>query len=462
MNKGVKTCLWAAWIVLAAVAAYGLGERAVAGKELANYGSYVPWGLWVSTYIYFIGLSAGAFLLSSMVYVFGVKSLARVGRLALFTAAVTLGMALFSIWMDLGHMWRAYEVLTRPNFHSMMAWMVWLYTGYFLLILAELWFELRCDLATRAAAGGALAPLYRLLSLGWTCPTDAAELQACHQQSLRVLRRLGALGIPLAIAFHGGVGALFATLSARPYWHSGLFPILFLTGALVSGGALLLCLVSLLGAGGSEREQKELRVFLARLVLVLLVFDVILEWAEVSIPLWYGVGSEVGLWKEILFGHYGYVFWVFHLGLGVVVPLALLLKGQASRFATGLAGLLVATTFLAVRLNIVIPPQTEPHLRGLAEAYSDARLRFEYVPSLFEWAVVAAVVAAGMAVFWLGLRLLPLLNGEGPEEDAAQTVSSEPVAVAASSESAGDAAEREGSAEPSDPDAPPAIQASPA
>jgi Ni/Fe-hydrogenase subunit HybB-like protein len=407
MKTSARFLLYAAWAALAIVGLFGLYERLVAGRELTHYGSYVPWGLWVSCYIYFIGLSAGSFLFSSLIYVFGIDKLRRVGRLALFVAAVALFMALISIWMDLGQMWRFYEIFTRPNFSSMMTWMVWLYTAYFFLILIEAWLEMREDLALKVREGGSLTLLYKLLSLGWNCPEDEAGRAVARKSAHRTLRVLGSFGVPLAIAFHGGVGALFATVSSRPYWHSSLFPILFLTGALASGGALLLALSAMMLEGDTEEERSILRL-LGRMVLGLLAFDLVLEWAETSVPLWYGVGPEVHLFQEVLFGRFWYVFWIFHLLLGAVIPIALLVKSSGSRSVSVIAGGLIATTFLAVRLNLVIPGLVTPQMRGLGEAYVDDRLQFSYVPSSFEWAVVALIVAGGMALFFVGKRILPL------------------------------------------------------
>ena len=407
MNKTGKTILWIIWLVLLIWGLQGVYQRFAYGHALANYGSYVPWGLHVSAYIYFIGLSAGAFLLSSLIYVFGVKSLARIGRLSLFVAATTLPMALICIWFDLGQMWRPYEVFTRPNWSSMMTWMVWLYTAYFLLIVVELWYEMRCDLASWRDQGGPLAPVYAVLSLGWRCPKNPEELAACHARSARVLRVLGGIGVPLAIAFHGGVGALFATLAAKPMWHSGLFPILFLTGALVSGGALILAILALIGHDlGLHRS--EIAHALTRWVLGLLLLDLVLEWAEFSIPMWYAVGPEFDALYGVLFGQFWYVFWIFHILLGSAIPIVLLVAKPTSRVATFFAGGLIATTFLAVRLNIVIPAQLTPALKGLAEAYRDRRLDFAYMPSSYEWSVLAFVVALGIGVLYLGKRILPL------------------------------------------------------
>jgi molybdopterin-containing oxidoreductase family membrane subunit len=398
--------LWTLWTGAALLGGAGIVQRLASGHHAAAYGSYVVWGLWVSAYIYFIGLSAGAFLLSSLVYVFGVRRLERIGRLALFVAVVTLFMALCSIVFDLGRMDRFYRVFTSPNFTSMMAWMIWLYTGYFLVLAAELWFALRPPLARWAARHGWRGRIGRALSLR-AAPLDPAEVAEARAW----LRWLAAAGIPLAFAFHGGVGALFGTVSARAYWHSGLTPILFLTGALVSGGALMTFTV---GAFWPVRDAsyRETVALLGRVVLGLLLFDLLLEWAEFSIPLWYGVGPDYVLVTRVLFSEFWWVFWGLHILLGSAVPIGLLVARGRQPWAVGLAGLLVATTFLAVRLNLVIPGLIEPNLRELETAFRDHRLLFHYVPSFFEWQVTLGVVAMGAALFYLGWKFLPLTEEE--------------------------------------------------
>jgi protein NrfD len=151
---------------------------------------------------------------------------------------------------------------------------------------------------------------------------------------------------------------------------------------------------------------------LGRVVLGLVIFDLLLEWAEFSIPLWYGVGGDYALVERVLFGEFWWVFWGLHIGLGSLIPIALLVARGRQPWAVGVSGLLVATTFLAVRLNLVIPGLVEPNLRELETAFHDHRLVFHYVPSLFEWQVMAGVVAMGAALFYLGWNLLPLTEDE--------------------------------------------------
>ncbi|MCX5870349.1 MAG: polysulfide reductase NrfD [Deltaproteobacteria bacterium] len=384
MTRNTKI-LWALWIILALMGGIGIFERLTMGERLAAYTSYVPWGMWVAAYIYFIGLSAGAFLLSSLVYVFGVHKLERIAKLALFVAAITLVMSLLTIWFDLGHMERNYEVFTRPQFHSMMAWMVWLYSAYFALLLGELYYALRRDVKN-------LSP---------------REIQ----EDDRKLKRLATIGIPLAIAFHGGVGALFGTVSSRPFWHSSIYPIMFLVGALLSGGALMTFIVSVIWPEKDE-AWLDLLQFLGKIVLGFLLFDLLLEWAEYSIPLWYGVGPEADLVKFVLFGPFWYVHWIVHILFGVAIPVYLLTWKRDAR-SIGIASALVAVTFFAIRLNLVIPGLVTPELRGLEHAYVDPignRLSYHYIPSFFEWQVLMGVVALGLALFYFGQRYLPLMQ----------------------------------------------------
>ncbi|MEW5882679.1 MAG: NrfD/PsrC family molybdoenzyme membrane anchor subunit [Armatimonadota bacterium] len=396
--------LIAVWLLLVLIGAQGLWLRFVSGHQPAAYGSYVTWGLWVATYIYFAGISAGAYLLTSLVYVGKLRRFERFAPLGLFVAAITMMLALIAILVDLGHMGRFYYIFFRPNFSSMMAWMVWLYAAYTVLVLAQLRLALRPRLVEHSRDAGVRGRVARFLLAG---RTDAAPEQLDADK--RKLRLLAALGIPLVVTFSGGVGALFATVVAQPYWHTALYPIFFLTGAVVSGGALLLAAIAFLWPERDEALQSAIGS-LASLVLAVLLFDLMLEWAEFSVAMWYGIGHQNAMMSRVLWGPYWYVFWVFHILIGSLIPIGILARHRRSSFALGIGGLLVAGAFMAVRLNIVIPALVEPQLKGLEEAYYDKRLVFEYLPTWFEWQVVFFVLAAGIALFYVGCRLLPVLN----------------------------------------------------
>ncbi len=401
------------WVVALVAGLVGVSQRLLTGHELANYSSSIPWGLWVAAYVYLVGLSAGAFLLSSMIYVFGVKRLEPIGKLALFTALVSLVAALLTIWFDIGHMERFYFVYTRGNPVSMMAWMVWMYTAYFILLLVELWYAMRADLVGLSSEPGLNGRFAALLLGRFKDAVGEGRLAQVSEPydraaDMRVVRTLGAIGVPLAIAFHGGVGALFGVVGARAFWNAPLVPLLFIVGALVSGGGLLTFVVAFLWPARGSDEHKDMVGFLGRITLGLLVVYLIMVWAEYSITWYADIPSASRPLYQVLGGPYPWVFWVFQVGLGAIVPIAIMLTRPRSVPWIGVASFLIAATFLATRMNIVIPGLIEPQLRGLDTAYQEARLEFSYFPSVMEWLVLIFVGTFATGLFFAGFRNLPI------------------------------------------------------
>src|SRR5712691_4892809 len=172
--RGLKRLCCVAGVTLFGVGLVGWYDRLTQGLLNVNFGSVVPWGLWEAGYIYFIGLSAGSFLISSLVYVFNVKQFEAIGRLAIFTAIVTLVLALLMVWAGLGHMPRVWHVLAYANFKSPMAVIIWLYSSYLLLLVAEFLLLLRRDLVAGAGEPGFRAAMYRWLTLGSRDLSEAA------------------------------------------------------------------------------------------------------------------------------------------------------------------------------------------------------------------------------------------------------------------------------------------------
>lgn len=181
-------------------------------------------------------------------------------------------------------------------------------------------------------------------------------------------------------------------------------------GALTSGGALLAFLTTIWGPYCGSEEHRRLVTLLGRIVLVLLAADVLLEWAEVSIGLWSAFQAQSAALKLVLFGNFWWVFRFVHLSMGVVIPGLLLVFKPRSIPAVGLAGALIAFSFITVRLNIVIPALALPELEGLKHAFTGPGLSFDYFPSAVEWLLfILTVVVAGL-IFMVGKRALPVID----------------------------------------------------
>ena len=414
MNKKLVNILF--WVVLATATVAGLvgiGMRVAGGLRTTNLGSTIPWGLWLALYIYFIGLSAGAFLISSLVYVFGVERFRPVGRLALFTALCCLITAVLFVWIDLGHMERFWRLFLHPDFQSLLTWVIWLYAFYFLLLSAELWLEMRQDLIRWKSQPGIKGTLGRILSLG------AKDLSPeSRTKDLRTVKILGSIGVPLAIMFHGGVGAVFGVTAARPAWNSGLYPIIFLASALASGGALLTFIYAFFSPDRGSEAHRSLVVTLGQITLGLVLLDALFTFSEFLIALYGAVPGHSSPLLKMMTGPFWYVFWIFQVGLGVVVPVVLIGLVRSTRrsvFWIGVACAAVVLGFVGVRLNIVIPPLSVPELSAIPEAFPDPRIQPTYFPSGVEWLSSVGVVSLGVLIFALGLSLLPIKTSETSE-----------------------------------------------
>ncbi len=408
-QRTLKPLFYTALIVLALVGVGTLLFRLTAGMRVTGLTSSVSWGLWVAIYIYFIGLSAGSFLLSALIYVFGMTRYEKVGRLALLSALFALLGGMLFIWIDLGHPERFWRVLVGWNVTSVLAWEVLFYLFYSIIILTELWLLMRYDLADRAKTNkGWRSSLYRLLALGFHNPADHAARQASQARSMKLVKLLAAVGVPIAVGVHGGTGAIFAVVVAKPYWFSGLFPIIFIVSALVSGAGLMTFLYAVVG--GRDEEHAGIVRGLANLMVLFIAVDLVLLASEYLVGLYGRVPDEAEVYRQILFGPFAYTFWIGQILLGVVIPL-ILVTWRRTREATnwlGIAGLSTVLGVVAVRLNLVIPAYVVPVLPGLDQANIDPRWTYSYSPTIWELGSTIGLIALIALGFSLAFELLPV------------------------------------------------------
>jgi molybdopterin-containing oxidoreductase family membrane subunit len=385
----------------------GLVNFLVYGKSTLALGSYIPWGLWVSLYTYFLGLTAGAFLITILTYVFRIKIFTGIGPLSAFTVVVIILAEMLIITLDIGHPLRLYRIFTTPGFKSMIFWMVVFTVAMLIIYILETFYLLREDIIEWSQDPGIKRrKIYGLLALGRTTYTDE-DRQGDHRR----VRLLSLLSIPVGLLFYGSNGAVFAVLLNRPIWNSTLTPLLFIISALVSGGALIVLLTFMF------KRDDEVIHLLAHTISFLLVVMLILEFLHFFISYQWDVVYIVTALDLILYGPYWWNFWFVHLLLGSLAPLYLMFVYHDNSKVLAWACFLIVFTFIAFRLNFVIPDQAVYKLEGLDASYFHERLRTAYVPNLTEWLVSLWVISLGLLAFLLGARWLPVIQaGRGEEE----------------------------------------------
>lgn len=391
------------------VGGWGLVDRLLHGLNPVAFGSVIPWGLWVAFYLFFLGLSAGAFLVTILAYVFGLKKFEAAAPLAAFTVLVALLCEVQFILLDLGTMHRAfYQFFLSPNFSSLMFWMMVLFIAMLGLYLTKTCVLIRGAVVALAADRTCCyRGLYRFLAFGQT--TYDESIRVADQ---RLVRKLSWVSLPVGLLFYWVNGAFFAVVPGRPLWNSALTPVMFVVAALLSGGALIAFLM--LTLRGDDAEGREVGLGLGRAVYYLLLAFLLLELTQLFIASTSNRPDAAFALERIITSGGGLLFGVVHLCIGSLLPLVLLRGGASSPKAVIWACALIVVTFVAFRFNFVVADLAVTRLEGLEASYVHFRLSADYVPNLNEWLVSLWVVSTGLLAFVLGTRFLPVvgpLNG---------------------------------------------------
>ncbi len=386
MQKGsrLKLFFYALGGLVLLIGLWGFYLRFFVGEREAAYGSYVTWGLWVVMYIFFAAVSTGSFMVATLDHLFGIRLFRGTGRVALWASVVTLPAGLATIGMDLGHMERIWKVYLQPNFTSLLAQLVWGYTIFMGIALLALFLSLQI------AKGK--------MKLSW------------------LLRMVMAVGLFLSIFLSGAVGAFLGLNTGRETWHSAMLPAQFPIFALMSGIALMLIVLAWFMPGQEDRRPMQLRVLSIALA-VLIVVKAYYLWTDYSSALYSGSPTARQAVDMVLFGRYGWFFWVLQLGVGMIVPLGFLIQDRfnQNKLWAGLTGLFVLIGMVVARANIILPALAIPELEGLATAFTGPHLGYDYFPSLMEWTVVLGVIGAATLAFLIGTDYLPLSSEKSQE-----------------------------------------------
>lgn len=366
-----KKISYAVGVIALLFGLWGVYIRLFEGEQSANYGSYIGWGLWVAMYLFLAGLAAGAYMLSTLDYLFNIPQFKGTGKAMLWAALVSLLAGLASIGMDLGHMERIWKVYLQPSFTSFLSLMVWGYTIFLVLIVASLY-------------------------LAFTRPEKSA------------MKIVLWIGLIVSILVAGGVGFLLGGNAGRLFWHVGLLPVQFPVFALASGAALMLVIVGWFGPKNDHGNRASQLWTLSILTVVLGVVKIYFMVADYTQSLYGGAPDNVIAVQSILTGQYAFSFWVVQILIGTLIPLIILSQPKLAKndFVAGLMGLLLLVGYAVARILIVVPGQVAPMLPGLAEAFSGPKLTFEYVPSLMEWSVTSAVIGFTILAILIGMDRL--------------------------------------------------------
>lgn len=396
-----------------------------------NLNDAYPWGLWIGFDVLCgVALAAGGFTLAATVYIFGLRKYHPVVRPAVLTGLLGYTLVVVALLVDLGRYYRIWHPMVMWQHTSVMfevGWCVMLYTIVLALEFVPAVFERfglkNMQALVRRHTSALIVALLTLFaaalshSWAWTlavCVVLGTIYMMVKRGALREDPNTPLLlvmaGVILSTLHQSSLGSLFLIIPHKlsPLWHTPMLPIMFFVSAVYVGLAMVIFESTI----GSRVFRKPLETdviiglgkalpYILTLYLLLKVGDIVARGA---------VDAAFTLNTQSI------LFWV-EIMVGVVLPLALLLSSEVSRSASGLfwSALCVIVGLVLNRLNV-----------GIVGIKVDSWQT--YFPSWMEFAISIGIVSAGLILFSLAARHLPVYE-HAPERKARDIRRAEAVAA---------------------------------
>lgn len=385
-----------ALLAVVAVGVYAYITQVRAGLGVTGLNDRVSWGIYITNFVFFIGVSHAGTLISAILRVTAAEWRRPITRMAEAITVIALLVGAPMVLVDMGRPERILNVFRFGRLQSPILWDVISITTYLTGSLLYLYLPLIPDLAqlrdTPNLAGWKRA-LYRLLAARWRgTPRQHAALE----------QGIGAMAlviIPVAISVHTVVSWIFG-MTLRAGWHSTIFGPYFVIGAIFSGIAAIITVM------GVFRRVYRLEHFLTtdhflKLGYLLLTLNLLYMYFTISEYLTITYGAEIKdvmLVQALFYGPFARQFWIMVIA-GLVLPAVLLVLPHLRAVAIlrrvpGLRPIPLAATAAVLGLVVV--------LRHVPVAAS--------VTSALEVAQTPILFAAGAAALLTFLALLPELH----------------------------------------------------
>jgi len=355
-----------------------LGAFAVAGLALGLYRMVVglgpttnlsdgyPWGLWIVYDVFFIPFSAGAFMISAVTHIYDKEEYHVVARPVVLAGFLGYLFVVLVLLMDLGRWHKFYNVLVPWywNPHSFMFEVSMCVTAYTGILIME------------------VAPNI-LERLNWVKPLRALRIATVA---------IAGAGIVLSSLHQSSVGSLFLLMRHKlhPLWWSPQLPLFFFTASAFSGlsMAIFVAVVSFKAFG--KRLKLDLLSDLAKIVFIMLGLYLALKVTDLMINHELGLIFSEG-WLSLLF--------VAEIVVGVLAPMVIFASRDMRESGFGL---FLGSGFVLLGLGL---NRVNVALLGLKAPAGAA-----YFPHWIELFISAAAIVAGVLIFALAARFLPIFQ----------------------------------------------------
>lgn len=357
------------------------GEAWTVKELFVTPNEYIYWSIQIVMYPFMTGLVAGAFVLSSLYHVFGIKQLKDIARFSLVFSFALLPVAMLPLQLHLQQPLRGIEVMLTPHFTSAIAAFGIVFSTYAAIVGAEIWFVYRKHLVETALAlrnktdKNMVEKINHIIFSTLTLGSFDVSKKALHQDE-KAVKILAGIGIPIACFLHGYAGFIFGSVKANALWMTPLMPVIFIMSAVVSGIAL--CMLTYIvvmeirkflaarkkttyGIYQSTEEIKGIEINVIKMTAKYLIFFLIFAISLELLDLIFRGYTAVKTWdilRSVIYGKDFLDIFVFQYGIGNLLPFILFIIPGLTIRRTVIGVLLVLFGVFMMRWNVVIGGQS--------------------------------------------------------------------------------------------------------
>ncbi|HEV2717113.1 MAG TPA: NrfD/PsrC family molybdoenzyme membrane anchor subunit [Terriglobales bacterium] len=427
-TPGLAGKIWIRSLLLViAAAAVAYAYQLAYGLQVTAMREYISWGVYITNFVFFIGISHAGTLISAILRVTNAEWRRSVTRVAEAITVFALMVGAPMVVIDMGRIDRILHVVYYGRLNSPLLWDVCSICTYLAGSFTFLYVAMIPDLAILAKKGLAwekpslFRRFYRAASLGYRGTPQQKHLleRAMHAMSVII--------IPVAVSVHTVVSWIFG-MTLRPGWHSTIFGPYFVVGAIYSGTAALIVAMAVFRRAYHLENLITMRQFRA-LGALLMALTVVYLYFTLSeyLTTWYGGEAVDRRLLHVLMGQgpYGITWWAMVAGcfflpaILLVIPVVFPNKLSLKRLV--IASILINIGMWLKRYLIIVPTLMTPFIPAEAAGVTP-----HYHPTLVEWTITAGAFAVFLLLFTLFAKIFPIVSMwetiEGVEEVGADKI----------------------------------------
>jgi Ni/Fe-hydrogenase subunit HybB-like protein len=390
-------------LAIVAWAAFAYLQQLNKGLGVTGMNRPVFWGLYLTNFVFFIGISHAGTLVSAILRITRAEWRRPITRAAEAITVFSLILGVSNILIDLGRVDRILNIIRYGRFQSPLLWDVSSVSVYLTCSVIYLYLPLIPDVAQlrdRMAAKQERRSwrrwLYTKLSLGWT-----GSDKQWHRLE-RAISVMAVLIIPVAVSVHTVVSWIFA-MTLQPTWHSTIFGPYFVVGAIFSGIATLIIVMAIIRKAWGLEAYLTRRHFnnLGLLLLTMCLFWFYFTFAEYLTEFYGAEPAPLAVLLSKLGGEFSPAFLTMVFFCFVIPFIVLAFPRTRTIVGTVLASLLIDIGMWLERYTIVVPALTRPRLPYAFGVY---------FPTWIEWSITLGCLAIFVLFYVVFSRLFPIVS----------------------------------------------------